>query len=242
MFEGSNKGLHIELGAGLVLTEVSETNFDFVAELGGFFFGFSDAGFVAFGKLDFGGVACTAGGWAEKSTEGFDEPNPVGTYTAEKFATGFNFFDPFVGGLFVPVVGDGTGENLDPEFFRGVGAEFGEGAGDTGERVNFKIVEGFDRQGFIFDQIEFGGIHNWVLFAIIDVVIVHFIDLDGRILGINLPFNEALEDFWYPDVEADLPASRDNLKAQMLLDAAGVFELFGVTQDTVKTGEKLLGG
>jgi len=60
-------------------------------------------------------------------------------------------------------------------------------------------------------------------------------------LSINLAFDEALKDFGYPDIEADLAASRNNLEAQVLLDAAGVFELSFVAQDAVETGKKLLG-
>ena len=40
--------------------------------------------------------------------------------------------------------------------------------------------------------------------TVIDVVLVHFIDLDGRILGINLSLDKRLEDFWNPNIEADL--------------------------------------
>ena len=133
LLEGADKGLHIEFGVGLVLAEVGEADFDFVAEFGGLFFGLGNAGFVALGE--FGGLCfpAAAGGRADEGAEGFDEPDPVEVAAWEEFAAGFDLADPLVGGLFVPIVGDGTGEDLDPEFFRVVGIEFGEGAGDEGE-------------------------------------------------------------------------------------------------------------
>lgn len=73
LFESTNQSLHVELGVDLVLAEVGEADFDFVAELGGLFFGFGDTGFIAFGEFNLGGVAATtAGGWAEESTKSFD--------------------------------------------------------------------------------------------------------------------------------------------------------------------------
>ena len=51
LFEGTDEGLHVELGIDFVGAEVGETNLDFVAELGGLFFGFGDASLVAFGDF-----------------------------------------------------------------------------------------------------------------------------------------------------------------------------------------------
>ena len=55
--------------------------------------------------------------------------------------------------------------------------------------------------------------------AVIDVVVVTFEDLDGRILGVNLAFDKGLEDFGDPDVKANLAAGRDNFKRKVFLDA-----------------------
>ena len=242
LLEGADEGLHIEFGVGLVLTEVGEADFDFVAEFGGLFFGLGNAGFVALGE--FGGLCfpAAAGGRAEEGAEGFDEPDPVEVAAWEEFAAGFDLADPLVGGLLVPIVGDGTGEDLDPEFFRVVGIEFGEGAGDTGERVDFEGVEGFDGEGFVFGEGEFGGVDDGVLGAVVGVVLGHSVDLDGGILGVNLAFDEALEDFGNPDVEADLAAGGDDFKAEVFLDAARAFQLGFVAEDAVETGEELFGG
>ena len=49
----------------------------------------------------------------------------------------------------MPIVGDGADEDLDPELFAMVGVELGEGAGDTGEGVNFEVLEGFNREGLV---------------------------------------------------------------------------------------------
>ena len=50
----------------------------------------------------------------------------------------------------MPIVGDGASEDLNPELFVMVGVEFGEGTGDAGEGVNFEVLEGFNREGFVF--------------------------------------------------------------------------------------------
>lgn len=229
LFEGTDKSLHVELGAGLVLTEVGEADFDFVAEFGGFFFGLGDTSFVTLGEFDFGGVASTAGGWTEKGAKSFNEPNPIWIDVGEWFAAGFDFFNPFVGGLFVPIIGNRTGEDLNPELFGSVGAEFGESTGDTSKWVDLEVIKGFNREGFVFDEVELSGVNNWVFFAVVDVIVIHFVDLNGRILGVDLAFDETLEDFWHPDIKTDLATSRNNFKTEVFLDATGVFELHLVT-------------
>ena len=67
-------------------------------------------------------------------------------------------------------------------------------------------------------------------------------DLDGGILSVNLAFDEALEDFGDPDVEADLAACGDDFKAEVFLDAARAFQLGFVAEDAVEAGEELFGG
>ena len=240
LLESADEGLHVELGAGLVLAEVSEADFNLVAELGGLLFGFGDAVFVAFGKLDLFLVASAAFGWPEKGAEGLGNPDPVDKTAT--FLAGFDFFDPFIGSFFVPIVGDRTSDDLNPKFFGGVGIELGERTSDTGKRVDLEIIEGFDWESFILDEAELGRVDNGVFVAAVDVVFVHFVNLDGRILGVNLTLNEALEDFGYPDVETDLAAGGNDFEAEVFLDAARVFEFFGVAQDAVEASKKLLGG
>ena len=242
LFESTDEGLHIELRASLVLAEVGEADFDFIAEFSSFFFGFGDASLVALGELDLSRVAGAASGRTEEGAESFNPPSPVWTNAKEWFATGFDFFDPFVGGLFVPIVRNRAGENLNPKFLGSVRTELRKRAGDASERVDFEVVESFDGESFIFDEVELGGIDNRIFLTVVDVIVVHFVNLDGRVLGINLTFDETLEDFWHPDVETDLTASRDNFEAQVFLDAARVFQFFGIAQNTVKTSEKLFGG
>jgi len=66
LFKSTDQGLHVEFGVGLVVSEVGEADFDFVAKLGGLFFGFGDASLVALGELDWGGSgACASSGWAK---------------------------------------------------------------------------------------------------------------------------------------------------------------------------------
>ena len=78
--------------------------------------------------------------------------------------------------------------------------------------------------------------------AIVDVVFVAFEDLDGRVLRVNLSFDERLKDFWNPDIKTDLAARRDDFERKVFLDAAGVFKLVFVAQNSVKRGKKLFGG
>ena len=78
--------------------------------------------------------------------------------------------------------------------------------------------------------------------AVIDIVVVAFVDLDGRILRIDLAFDERLENFWDPDIEADLSTGRDNFEGKMFLDAAGISKFVFVAQDSVERSEKLFRG
>ncbi len=207
LLESTDEGLHIELCASLVLAEVGEADFDFITEFSSLFFGFGDASFVALGELDLSRVAGAASGRAEESAESFNPPSPIWANAKERLAARFDFFNPFVGGLFVPIVRNRASENLNPKFFGSVRAELRESAGDASERVDFEVVESFNWEGFVLDEVELGGINNRIFFAVVDIIVVHFVNLDGRILGINLAFNETLEDFWHPDIEADLTAS-----------------------------------
>ena len=142
----------------------------------------------------------------------------------------------------MPIIGDGAGEDLDPELFGIVGVEFGEGAGDAGEWVHLKGIKGFDGESLVFGEGEFGGIDHGVFGAVVGVVFGHGVDLDGGILSVNLTLNEALEDFGNPDVEADLAAGGDDFKAEVFLDAAGTFQLGFVAEDAVEAGKELFGG
>ena len=142
----------------------------------------------------------------------------------------------------MPIVRDGTSEDLDPEFLGIVGVEFGESASDAGEWVHLKGVEGFNGEGFVLGESEFGGIDYGVFSAVVGVIVGHGVDLDGGILGVNLALNEALEDFGNPDIEADLAAGGDNFEAEVFLDAAGASQFGFVAEDAVEAGEELLGG
>ena len=141
MFEGADEGLHIELGVDFVGAEVSQADFDFIAELSGLFFGLSDAGFVALRNLDGGGSPLSAARGRPESAKRLDEPFGVED-TAR--GAGFDGLDPFVGDGLVPIVGDGAGKNLNPELFVGIGAELSESAGNAGERVDLEVVESLD--------------------------------------------------------------------------------------------------
>ena len=65
MFKSSDESLHIELCGDFVVAEVGEADFDLVAELRRFFFGFRDTGFITFGDFDGDGfsVRGNAAGW-----------------------------------------------------------------------------------------------------------------------------------------------------------------------------------
>ena len=77
LFERTHECLHVELGVGLVVAKVSQTDFDFVAKFGSLFFGFSDTGFVAFGEFRSFVAVSSPGRWAEKGSQDFDNPGPV---------------------------------------------------------------------------------------------------------------------------------------------------------------------
>ena len=154
----------------------------------------------------------------------------------------FDAGNPFVGGAFVPIIGERASEDLNPELFPEVGVKLGEGASDAGERVDLESVKSFDGEGRIFGEGEFAGVDDGVFVAVVDVIFVHFVDLDGGVLGVNLAFDEGLEDFGDPDVKADLTLGGDDFEAEVFLDAAGALEFVFVAQDAVERGEKLFGG
>ena len=81
---------------------------------------------------------------------------------------------------------------------------------------------------------------DWIFFAAIDVIFVHAIDLHARILGVNLAFNEGLENFWHPDEEADLIASRGDFEGEMLLYTSAILEFSRITQNAVQRHKHLL--
>lgn len=244
MFEGADESLHIEPGVGFVVAEIGETDFDFIAEFGGFFFGFFDLGFESVGKFDFGGgiIGATFGG-TEKGPGDFGDPSPIYAEDFDGLVAGFNFLNPFVGGVFVPVVRDRTSKDLDPHFFGFVGVEFGEGAGNAGEGVDFEIFERADGEDFIFGKGDFGAVSDLMGGSSgIDVIFGNFFDLDARVLGVDLAFDKVTEDFRGPDIEADLATGGDDFEGEVFLGATGIFELFGVAEDAMEGGEKLFGG
>ena len=112
----------------------------------------------------------------------------------------------------MPIVGYRASEDLNPELFPEVCIKLGQGAGDAGERVDLERVEGFDRESGIFGEGELGRVDNGVFVAVVDVIFAHFVDLDGGVLRVNLAFDEGLEDFGNPNVEANLTFGGDNLK------------------------------
>lgn len=61
-----------------------------------------------------------------------------------------------------------------------------------------------------------------------DIIFIGRLDLYGRVLGIDLAFNETLKSFWDPDVEADLAAYRGDFKTEVFLDAVNKPQLLPV--------------
>ena len=152
-------------------------------------------------------------GWTEQSANGLNNPSPIDAGASEEgsFAR-FNTLHPAVCSGFVPIIWTWAGENLNPKLFGVVGVEFGKSTSDAGERINFKIIKSFDWQSFVFDEAEFGGVIYRIFGAVIGVIFVHFIDLNGGVLGINLPFDKTLQDFWHPHVKTNLASSRNDFK------------------------------
>ena len=74
------------------------------------------------------------------------------------------------------------------------------------------------------------------------IIFVRLMNLHGRILGVNLPFNKTLQCFWYPDIKADLPIDGSDFETDVLLDAARESQLLFVAQNAVKAGKELLSG
>ena len=52
LFKGSNESLHIEFSVNLALPHIGNANFDFIAKLSCFFFGFGDSSFIAIGEFN----------------------------------------------------------------------------------------------------------------------------------------------------------------------------------------------
>ena len=67
----------------------------------------------------------------------------------------------------------------------------------------------------------------------VGVIFLGRLNLDGRILGVDLPFDEVLQMLRGADVEADLTAHTGDLKREVLLNASGSVELLLVAEDTV---------
>ena len=67
----------------------------------------------------------------------------------------------------------------------------------------------------------------------VGVVFLGGLDLDGRILGVDLPFDKVLQMLRGADIETDLPSHTGYLKREVLLNAGGSVELLLVTEDTV---------
>ena len=122
----------------------------------------------------------------------------------------------------MPIVGDWAGKDLDPKFFRIIWIELGKCTGNAGEWIYFEVIKGFDWKSGVIGEGKLRRIDDWILGTIVYVVFVHLVDLDGWILGINLAFYETLENFWYPNVEADLTGSRNDFEGKVFLDATGI--------------------
>ena len=243
MFEGTNESLHVQLRVNVGATEVGEADFDFVTQFRGFFFSLRDAVFVAVGKFDGDGAATEAAfGWAPESSKDFGEIFEVETAEFEGAGAGFQAGNPGVGAFFHNGVGDGAGQDLNPEFFGVVGVELREGASDTGQGVNFEVVEGFNRENFVVGQRKFGGVGDGVETAEVNIVLFYGADLDGGVLGVNLSLDERLESFRDPDIKTDLSRGGNDFKAQVFLDSVVFAELGGVAENTVQRGEHLFGG
>ena len=75
----------------------------------------------------------------------------------------------------------------------------------------------------------------------VGVIFLGGLDLDSRILGVDLPLDEVLQMLRGADVEADLPAHTGDLKREMFLNASGSVELLLVAEDAVQRSEELLG-
>ena len=119
----------------------------------------------------------------------------------------------------MPVVFDGSYEHLNPDFFTGI-LEFSESAGDASEWVDLEVLEGFDWQEFFLSQDDFRGVSDTMLALVGDVILVGDVNLDLRVLSINLPLDEVLESFWGPDLELDAAANRGDFETEVLLVAA----------------------
>ena len=72
---------------------------------------------------------------------------------------------------------------------------------------------------------------------VLGIIFTGPVDLDGWVLGVDLPLDEALQGPRRPDVEPNLPIDRSYLKTQMFLRSPAQFELMFITQDAVQTGE-----
>lgn len=129
----------------------------------------------------------------------------------------------------MPVIGDGASEDLNPHFFGLTVIDFGESAGDASEGIDFEGIKSLDREGAVVGEGQFGGVDDGVVIAVVDIVTVDFVDLNGGVLGVNLAFDEVLEDFGGPDEEADLTTGGNNFEGEMFLDAVGIFKFFGIT-------------
>ena len=84
--------------------------------------------------------------------------------------------------------------------------------------------------------------NDGMLIAVIDVIMVDSVDLDGGILGINLTFNETLLCLGSPNIEANLSTRTNHFKTEVFLYATGNPKRFGISENAVKGGKKLFCG
>ena len=75
-----------------------------------------------------------------------------------------------------------------------------------------------------------------------DIILVGGMNLHTGILGIDLPFDEALEGFWHPYVELNAPADTGDLEAQVFLVSPVEAKFFVVAEDTVEACKHLFCG
>lgn len=244
LFESTDERLHVEFSVDFVATEISEADFDFITEFSSFLFGLRNTSFVAFGNFwtfRFGSGATFRR--FPKCAKDLKNVSCVNTCAEDTgFATILDLLNPSVSRRFVPIVGDWAGDDLNPELLVMVCVEFGECTGDACERVDFERIEGFNWESAVFSQGKFSGVNDSVLVAVVDVVFVHFVDLDGWVLGINLALDERLKDFWHPYIKTNLSLSGDDFETEVFLNATRVFEFVFVAENTVERSEKLLSG
>ncbi len=72
------------------------------------------------------------------------------------------------------------------------------------------------------------------------VVLFECVDLNRRVLSVDLAFDEVLQVFWHPDIKTDEFVDGGDLETDVFLEPARHAQLALVTQNTVQAGEQLL--